>query len=197
MAPRKKRGIFLVSATQSSLDHLSAMVPSGMFQRTVTALGAGEARRRAGETGCQVVVINSPLPEENGLALARDLARRYPVGVLLLVRGEQLGALAPGAEEAGVGLVPKPLTRQTLQLALSLSLASATRLETYAARADTFRRRAEDLTLVTRAKSLLMAHQGMTEPQAHRHIEKTAMDQGKHRRDVAEQILQQYETTSI
>ena len=47
----------------------------------------------------------------------------------------------------------------------------------------------EDLRLISRAKMLLLENKGMTEPEAHRYLEKQAMDNGKKRTAVAEEII--------
>lgn len=47
--------------------------------------------------------------------------------------------------------------------------------------------------MVDRAKCLLIQYQNLTEPQAHRFIEKQAMDRRLTRLDVARQILTTYE----
>ena len=50
----------------------------------------------------------------------------------------------------------------------------------------------EDVRLVNRAKWLLIGELNMTEKEAHRYIEKQAMDRCVTKRAVAEQILSTY-----
>ena len=185
-------GIFLVSGTPATAEHLAAMLPAGMFSQVHTAYTAAEARRRVGESGCSLVLINAPLPDDNGLVLARDLAARHPVGLLLLVKGELFETLAGPAQQAGIGVLPKPVTRPVLWVALRLTAAAAARLQTYAQQTDSLRRKVEDLRLINRAKVLLIQHLAMTEPEAHRCLEKQAMDQCRTRRSVAEEIIRTY-----
>jgi len=45
---------------------------------------------------------------------------------------------------------------------------------------------------VGRAKCLLVEHRGFTEAQAHRYIEKMAMDRQETRRSVADELIQEY-----
>lgn len=137
---KKRSGAFLVSGTQSTTEHLAALLPPGMFLNIRYVLSTSEARQRAGEPDCGLVFINTPLSDENGVQLARDLVARYPVGVLLLVRAD--------------------LYEQTAG--------------------------------VVEAEGILMEHLSMTE--AHRYIEKQAMDLCKKRRDVAEQIIRAYDS---
>ncbi|MBQ6404375.1 MAG: ANTAR domain-containing protein, partial [Oscillospiraceae bacterium] len=51
----------------------------------------------------------------------------------------------------------------------------------------------DEIRLVNRAKWLLIAHEGLTEPEAHRLISKTAMDRHRTKREIAQEILQKYE----
>ena len=50
----------------------------------------------------------------------------------------------------------------------------------------------EEIKLVNRAKMLLMQHLKMTEEEAHRHLEKEAMDRGLKKTAVAESIIKIY-----
>ena len=50
-----------------------------------------------------------------------------------------------------------------------------------------------EIRLVDRAKCILIQYLDMTEKEAHRHIEKLAMDKRKTRREIAESILRSYE----
>jgi response regulator NasT len=50
----------------------------------------------------------------------------------------------------------------------------------------------EEIRIVNRAKWLLISELKMTEPQAHRYIEKQAMDRCVPRRTVAEEIIRIY-----
>lgn len=58
---------------------------------------------------------------------------------------------------------------------------------------STLIRKLDDSRLVGRAKLLLMQNLKMSEPQAHKYIEKTAMDSCVTRRDVAIRIIKTYE----
>jgi len=52
----------------------------------------------------------------------------------------------------------------------------------------------EDIRLIDRAKCVLIQYLNMTEPQAHRYIEKQAMDMRITRAEVAQGILKTYES---
>ena len=50
----------------------------------------------------------------------------------------------------------------------------------------------EEIRLVNRAKWLLIECLGMTEPEAHRYIEKQSMDQRISKREAAEAVIKTY-----
>ena len=52
----------------------------------------------------------------------------------------------------------------------------------------------EEIRIVNRAKCLLIEQLKMTEPEAHRYIEKQAMDTRLSKREVAEHIIRTYDT---
>ena len=72
-------------------------------------------------------------------------------------------------------------------------LASAERLRTLRDKTSSLQQRLDDSRIVARAKLLLISRLGMSEGDAHRYIEKTAMDSCLPRRDVAEGIIRTYE----
>lgn len=55
-------------------------------------------------------------------------------------------------------------------------------------------RTAEEIEIINRAKTTLMEYLGFTEPQAHRYIEKHAMDMRVTKIEIAKNILKIYES---
>jgi len=59
---------------------------------------------------------------------------------------------------------------------------------------ETLKQRMEDIAVIDRAKMLLISHLAFSEAQAHRYIEKQAMDMRATKRAIAEEILKTYES---
>ena len=51
----------------------------------------------------------------------------------------------------------------------------------------------EEIRLINRAKWLLIEKENMTEPEAHRYIEKQAMDHCVSRKTIAQQLIETYQ----
>ncbi|MBQ7166062.1 MAG: ANTAR domain-containing protein, partial [Treponema sp.] len=56
------------------------------------------------------------------------------------------------------------------------------------------RNKLEEIRIVNRAKMLLISHKGMSEEEAHRHIEQTAMNRCQKRIQVAREIVSELGT---
>jgi len=67
------------------------------------------------------------------------------------------------------------------------------RLRTLESEKAELRRKIEDIRIVDRAKCLIISHMSVSEGEAHRHIEKQAMDLRSTKRKVAESIIRTYE----
>ena len=93
---------------------------------------------------------------------------------------------------AGVVTLSKPTNRPTLSQTLRVLCAIRERLRGLRQRQATVEEKMEELRLVNRAKWLLIAHQHLTEPEAHRSIVQQAMEGRTTKRAVAERIIGQY-----
>ena len=117
---------------------------------------------------------------------AVDAAERSSSAILLLTDDS---ALPRRCIRAGV-MTARP---DELAAVLPALLASAERLRTLRDKTSSLQQRLDDSRIVARAKLLLISRLGMSEGDAHRYIEKTAMDSCLPRRDVAEGIIRTYE----
>ena len=119
-------------------------------------------------------------------AAAIDAAERSSSAILLLTDDT---ALPRRCIRAGV-MTAHP---DELAAVLPALLASAERLRMLRDKTSSLQQRLDDSRIVARAKLLLISRLGMSEGDAHRYIEKTAMDSCLPRRDVAEGIIRTYE----
>ena len=135
-----------------------------------------------------IVAVQKPdaVVISGGASAAVDAAERSSAAILLLTDD---AALPRRCIRAGV------MTAHPDELAAVLPslLATAERLRTLRDKTSSLQQRLYDSRIVARAKLLLISRLGMSEGDAHRYIEKTAMDSCLPRRDVAEGIIRTYE----
>lgn len=187
--------VLIVAAAEKSAAMLSDLLCNGGSPRPehiAVCISASEARRRMLESDYDLVVINAPLPDELGHDLALDAARSTTAGVLLLVKNDLADSVSARVEEDGVFVVPKPLSRPLFYQALRLVNAARRRVFGLQKENRKLQQKIEDIRLIDRAKCVLIATLGMTEPQAHAYIEKQAMNRRVTKREISESILKTY-----
>ena len=169
---RRTYSVLVVAAAAKFHMSLREMLPEDRYDPMCAAGSVSEARRALLERPFDIVVISTPLPDEFGTKLALHIIDKSSAGVLLLVKAEHYPDLAARLAPQGILLCG---TRERLR-----------RMEEKTA---TIEERMAEIRLVNRAKWALIDKQGMTEQEAHRYIEKQAMDRCVTRRSVAEEIL--------
>ena len=110
-------------------------------------------------------------------------------GVLLVVKGEIADDVSAKVEDSGVFVIPKPVNRAFLHQALKLVLAARNRFLGLREENVRLQSKIEEIRLVDRAKCILIERCALSEPEAHRYIEKLAMDRRTTRRIIAEEVL--------
>ena len=93
----------------------------------------------------------------------------------------------------GVCVVPKPVNKALFFQSMKILTAVRSRVMGYQKENAKLQVKIDEIKLINRAKCVLMQYLKLTEPQAHRYIEKQAMDTRKTRKEVAQSILLRYE----
>lgn len=154
---------------------------------------SSEARRYLIERTVDLLVINAPLSDENGLRLAVDTIGDKANQVILMVRREYAEDVAAKVEDYGIFTVEKPISHAAFWLALKLTSAAFNRTRIMSNENDRLKKSLADIKLVNRAKCLLIEKLGLSEEAAHREMEKMAMDTRLEKVEVAKRIIKQYE----
>lgn len=179
----------IASAGVNANEYLARHIAELGYARPVIVASGGEARRRLAEKDFEIVVINTPLPDEFGHELGTYAVECSHAGVLLLAKSGTAEQISGNLQQNGVLVLAKPFSsaqfRQAVQMASSCCRRLAPLLEENARLTD----KIAQLRLVDRAKCMLIERRGMTEAEAHRLIEKQAMDTRTSRGEVASALL--------
>lgn len=185
------RRALIVSAGDKQEEVLTSLLREAGVQDASRAHSAREARGLS-LPEFSIVVINAPLPDEGGCALAAEAAGGSSAGVVLLAREEEAEALRARMEPLGVFVVEKPLRRAVFAQTVRCAQAACERLLAMEKRNRRLQVKLDEIKLVTRAKLALMQYLSMSEEQAHRYIEKQAMDLRVSKTEVARSIMLNY-----
>ncbi len=186
--------VLIVSASEKFTETTRTLLPPTDYWPVEAARSTGEARRRLLETDFDIVLIQTPLRDEFGSRLAADICRSSGAGVLLLVKKELYDDVYAKVMEEGVMVLPVPTSTQVVAQTLRILCAARERLRRMEEKQATVEEKIEEIRLVNRAKWLLIERLGMAEGEAHRYVEKQAMDLRLSRREVAENIIKTYQS---
>ena len=186
------RRALLAASGEKSRAQWERLLEEAGFRETGFAASGGEARRMLLSGSWDALVINGPLSDEFGHQLAMDAAEEG-TGVLLAVKNELWEEVNERVAPLGVLTLGRPFSRGMFAQAMGLLLASQAKVERCRAENERLRQKLEELRIVSRAKCLLVEYLHLTEEEAHKYLERIAMEERKNRRSVAEEILREYE----
>ena len=190
--PDQTYSVLVVSSAQKFNDILVQMLPGSEYYPVCFASNVAAARRELLDRSFDFVIINAPLPDDPGTRFAIDASSKTGTVVLLLVRSEFYEEINAKVISQGVFTLSKPTPTQTLQQGLKWMASARERLRRLEQKTTTIEEKMEEIRLVNRAKWILIEQLKMTEADAHRHIEKQAMDRCTTRRDIALGIIKTY-----
>lgn len=184
--------VLIVSSAERLNATMLSSLPESRYQPITAVPDASAASRMLLERPFDLVIVNTPLPDQFGTRFALDVCEKTAAGVLLLVRAEHYADIDARVSPYGVLTLSKPTSAGLFSQSLQLLAATHARLRRMEQKTASMEEKMEEIRMVNRAKWLLIEQLKMTEQQAHRYIEKQAMDRCITRRAVAEQILATY-----
>ncbi|MGN0707444.1 MAG: ANTAR domain-containing response regulator [Faecalibacterium sp.] len=187
----------IVSAGASSNEYLSTHLAELGYSRPIIVPSGAEARRRMLESNYELIVVNAPLPDEFGHELCISAVEQTDAGVVFLVKAAAAEQLMAPVSNQGVLLLSKPFTTTMFLQAIHMAAASNHRLKRMRAENLRLQDKIAQIRLVSRAKCCLIETKQMTEAEAHRYIEKQAMDTRRDRAEIAQEILDSYDGSGV
>ena len=186
--------VMIVSGSEKGMAFFTEILKSASVNQVTVIGSCGEARRLLLNQDYDLVIINAPLRDESGENLSRYIASKGISQVILVVKSEFHEAVSSVCEGDGVLTVAKPVNKVVFWSALSLARSARNSVKRFQAENAKLKQKIEDIRIVDRAKCILISFMNMSEKEAHRYIEKQAMDMRATKREVAEGILKTYES---
>lgn len=183
----------IITASEKTQRAIADVVNYSGKYNIAFASSGGAARRAICERGFDLIIVNGDLAGERGREIAINAASRKDGGVILLENALTFEETVMDVAEYGVIVVAKPLSKLSLFSAIQTVYSTNMRVQGLKAENKDLNKKLEDLRLVNRAKIALMQHFGYSENQAHKYIEKQAMNQRCAKSDIAKDILRTYE----
>jgi len=188
----KKYCVLIVSASEKGTEYITTLLAPEVFF-SVISNNISEAKRLVLENSFDIIIINTPLPDEFGTEFALDASLDTNAGIMLLVKSEYADEISERMGAHGVVTVAKPTSRQMLTQAIRILCATRERLKKLEKKNETLKEKMDEIRIVNRAKWALIEYLKMSESEAHHYIEKQAMDMRITKRKAAENIIKTYE----
>ncbi len=184
--------VLIVSASEKLNTSLKAIFTEQKYTPIRFENSVSSAKRAISEREYDFVIINSPLPDNEGIRFSIDLCTGRNAVVMLLVRNELYDSFFLKTSPYGVFTLPKPTSKQILLQGLDWMVSSRERLRKLEKKSVSLEDKMQEIRIVNRAKWLLIEKLETDEASAHRYIEKQAMDKCVSKKEIAEEIIEKY-----
>ena len=184
--------VLIVTSSEKNIPLFYEVLTDASINQIIVLATAGQARRMLLEKDFDIVIIDAPLADESGESLARHITAKGLSQAILAVNSEHFNAVSAVCQEDGVLAISKPVDKQFLWYTLSLARSVSCKLKRMREENVKLKQKIEDIRIIDRAKCILISYLNLTEQEAHRFIEKQAMDLRSTKRSIAEEILKTY-----
>jgi AmiR/NasT family two-component response regulator len=148
-----------------------------------TAVGLAEEHRP------DLVVLDVKMPKLDGIAAAQRIATQRIAPVVILTAFSQRDLVERARDAGAMAYLVKPFTKNDLVPAIEMAVSRFAELQHLESEVADLSERLETRKLVDRAKGVLQQRLELSEPDAFRWIQKTAMDLRLSMRQVAEGVI--------
>jgi response regulator NasT len=136
-----------------------------------------------------LVVLDVKMPKLDGISAAKRIAAQRIAPVVILTAFSQRDLVDRAREAGAMAYLVKPFEKRDLVPAVEMARSRFAELQQLEAEVADLTERLETRKQVDRAKAVIQETLGVSEPDAFRWIQKTAMDLRLSMRDVAQGVL--------
>lgn len=153
-----------------------------------------EAVRLANELEPDLIVMDVKMPKMDGITAADKIAEDRICAVVMLTAFSQRDLIKRAKEAGAMAYVVKPFDASDVIPAIEIAMARFAEIRGVEDEVMDLEERLESRKIVDQAKGILQASLDLTEPEAFRWIQKTAMDLRKSMREVAQGVIDHAES---
>lgn len=182
----------IVSKTESSLRAVSSLLKDEGYESECT-LAPEDAKLRLTQESFDLIVINTPLSSESGVEFSLYCAEYTKACVILIVKEERSMEVFNIVCKHGVLVISRPVNKHLFHHYLIFTRSFKERMLAVQKENEKLKNKLEEYAVINRAKLLLIQCLSMSEGQAHRYIEKQAMNMRTSKLNIAKQVIRTYE----
>jgi AmiR/NasT family two-component response regulator len=136
-----------------------------------------------------LVILDVKMPVLDGIAAAEAIAAKRIAPVVMLTAFSQRELVDRARDAGAMSYLVKPFSQSELVPAIEMAVSRFAEIRQLESEVEDLQDRLDTRKAVDRAKGVLMQQLQLTEPEAFRWIQKTAMDLRKSMREVAEGVV--------
>ena len=136
-----------------------------------------------------LVILDVKMPRLDGIAAAEQIAGQRLAPVVILTAFSQRDLVERARDAGAMAYLVKPFDENDLVPAIEMAVSRFTELRQLESEVEDLHERLETRKAVDRAKGVLQESLGLSEPDAFRWIQKTAMDLRLSMRQVADGVV--------
>jgi response regulator NasT len=169
---------------------LAEMLREEGYQVVGEAGDGQEAVELAESLKPDLVIMDVKMPRRDGIDAAAEIAAKRIAPVVVLTAFSQRDLVEKARDAGAMAYLVKPFSISDLVPAIELALSRFTEITQLEREVADLGERLETRKLIERAKGLLQAAHGMTEPEAFTWMQRAAMDRRTTMKRVAEVVLE-------
>jgi response regulator NasT len=188
-SPQPPRRVLIAEDEALIRMDLAEMLGEQGYDVVGQAADGARAVELAEELRPDLVILDVKMPVLDGISAAERIAGRRIAPVVILTAFSQRELVERARDAGAMAYLVKPFAPNDLVPAIEMAVSRFTELQALEQEVAGLQDRLETRKVVERAKAVLQSELGLSEPDAFRWIQKTAMDLRRSMREVAEGVV--------
>ena len=167
-----------------------------IFINAKTEMICGSIAAALEDTGAEITSCfddeSASAADLSGYDMVAEIRGRTDAVIIVIAKTEIADEVQSRIKFTGAYVLPRPFTKQALLQTVRMAEMTRENLQRLEQEKSKLTRQLEDTKTIDRAKCCLIQYLNLTESQAHRHIQKLAMDTRRTQREIADDILTTY-----
>jgi response regulator NasT len=140
-----------------------------------------------------LVVMDVKMPKLDGISAAERIANQRIAPVVILTAFSQRDLVERARDAGAMAYLTKPFTIEDLMPAIELAVCRFQEIKQLDAEVTDLQEQLKARKLIEKAKGILMKNLKISEPEAFKWMQKTAMDKRRSMTDVAQLVMDEFE----
>ena len=140
-----------------------------------------------------LVVMDVKMPKLDGISAAERIAYQRIAPVVILTAFSQRDLVERARDAGAMAYLTKPFTIDDLMPAIELAVSRFQEIKQLDAEVTDLQEQLKARKMIEKAKGILMKNLSITEPEAFKWMQKTAMDKRRSMTDVAQLVMDEFE----